>query len=88
MLSCPVILLQGLEDEVVPPHQAEIMVEALEAKGLPFAYLPFEGEQHGFLKAEHIEAAYEAEFSFYAQVFGFEPGDAIPAVAIRNLPPR
>jgi dipeptidyl aminopeptidase/acylaminoacyl peptidase len=88
MLSCPVILLQGLEDEVVPPHQAEIMVEALEAKGLPYAYLPFEGEQHGFRKAENIEAAYEAELSFYAQVFGFEPAGPIPAVAIRNLPPR
>ena len=88
MLSCPVILLQGLEDEVVPPRQAEIMVEALEAKGLPYAYLAFEGEQHGFRKAEHIEAAYEAELSFYAQVFGFEPGDPIPQVAIRNLPAR
>lgn len=85
LLSCPVILLQGLEDEVVPPHQAEIMVEALEAKGLPFAYLPFEGEQHGFRAAEHIQAAAEAELSFYAQVFGFEPGDPIPKLAIRNL---
>ena len=85
LLSCPVILLQGLEDEVVPPKQAEIMVEALEAKGLPYAYLPFEGEQHGFRRAEHIQAAHEAEISFYAQVFGFELGDPIPAVAIRNL---
>ncbi|MBA3689798.1 MAG: S9 family peptidase [Actinobacteria bacterium] len=85
MLSCPVILLQGLEDEVVPPLQAEIMVEALEAKGLPYAYLPFEGEQHGFRRAENIQAAHEAELSFYAQVFGFELGDPIPAVVIRNL---
>jgi dipeptidyl aminopeptidase/acylaminoacyl peptidase len=85
MLSCPVILLQGLEDEVVPPRQAEIMVEALEAKALPYAYLPFEGEQHGFRKAENIQAAHEAELSFYAQVFGFEPGDPIPTVAIHNL---
>ena len=85
MLSCPVILLQGLEDEVVPPRQAEIMVEALEAKGLPYAYLAFEGEQHGFRKAENIQAAHEAELSFYAQVFGFELGDPIPAVPIRNL---
>ncbi len=85
MLSCPVILLQGLEDEVVPPRQAEIMVEALEAKGLPYAYLPFEGEQHGFRQAEHIQAGYEAELSFYAQVLGFELGDPIPKVAIRNL---
>ena len=72
MLSCPVILLQGLEDEVVPPRQAEIMVEALEAKGLPYAYLPFEGEQHGFRQAENIKDSLEAELSFYAQVLGFE----------------
>jgi dipeptidyl aminopeptidase/acylaminoacyl peptidase len=85
MLSCPVILLQGLEDEVVPPRQAEIMVEALEAKGLPYAYLPFDGEQHGFRQAEHIREAHEAELSFYAQVLGFELGDPIPKVAIRNL---
>ena len=85
MLSCPVILLQGLEDEVVPPRQAEIMVEALEAKGLPYAYLPFEGEQHGFRAADTIQTAHEAELSFFAQVFGFEPGDPIPPVAIKNL---
>jgi dipeptidyl aminopeptidase/acylaminoacyl peptidase len=85
MLSCPVILLQGLEDQVVPPHQAEIMVEALRAKGLPYAYLPFEGEQHGFRDAGHIQQAAEAELSFYAQVFGFEPGDPIPRVEIENL---
>lgn len=85
MLSCPVILLQGLEDEVVPPRQAEIMVEALEAKGLPYAYLPFEGEQHGFRRAENIQAAFEAELSFYAQVLGFELGDPVPTLAIRNL---
>jgi dipeptidyl aminopeptidase/acylaminoacyl peptidase len=85
MLSCPVILLQGLEDQVVPPHQAEIMVEALRAKGLPYAYLPFEGEQHGFRDAGHIQQAAEAELSFYAQVFGFEPGDPIPEVRIENL---
>jgi dipeptidyl aminopeptidase/acylaminoacyl peptidase len=85
-LSCPVILLQGLQDEVVPPRQAEIMVAALEAKGLPYAYLAFDGEQHGFRSAEHIQAAREAEISFYAQVFGVELGDPIPAVEIRNLP--
>jgi acetyl esterase/lipase len=59
------ILLQGAEDEVVPPSQAEIMVQALEAKGLPYAYLLFEGEQHGFRKAESIVQAREAELSFY-----------------------
>ena len=54
MISCPMILLQGAEDEVVPPSQSEIMVDALAAKGMPYAYLLFEGEQHGFRKAENI----------------------------------
>ena len=54
-ISCPVILFQGLEDKVVPPSQAEIMVRALEAKKLPYAYIAYEGEQHGFRKAENIQ---------------------------------
>ncbi|MEO8422619.1 MAG: S9 family peptidase [Actinomycetota bacterium] len=85
MISCPMILLQGAEDEVVPPAQAEVMVEALKAKGLPYAYLLFEGEQHGFRKAENIVRSLEAELSFYAQILGFEPGDPIEPVAIANL---
>jgi dipeptidyl aminopeptidase/acylaminoacyl peptidase len=72
-LSCPVLLLQGLEDKVVPPSQAELFVAALEKKGIPHAYLTFEGEQHGFRKQESVIAALEAELSFYGQVFGFEP---------------
>ncbi|MEP7059435.1 MAG: S9 family peptidase, partial [Actinomycetota bacterium] len=83
MLSCPVLLLQGAEDEVVPPAQAEIMVEALKAKGLPYAYLSFEGEQHGFRRAENIIAATQAELSFYGQILGFEPPD-VPRLAIEN----
>jgi dipeptidyl aminopeptidase/acylaminoacyl peptidase len=83
-LSCPVILLQGLDDKVVPPSQAEDMVAALEAKGLPYAYIAFEGEGHGFRKAENIEAAAEAELSFYAQVFDFTPAGAIPQIQIHN----
>ena len=79
LLSCPVILFQGLEDEVVPPAQAEIMVEALEAKGLPYAYLPFEGEQHGFRKAENIRGRLRGRaVSFYAQVLRLRAGDPIP----------
>jgi dipeptidyl aminopeptidase/acylaminoacyl peptidase len=85
-ISCPMILLQGAEDEVVPPAQSEIMVEALKAKSLPHAYILFEGEQHGFRKAESIRAAAEAELSFYAQILGFEPADPIEPVAIENLP--
>jgi dipeptidyl aminopeptidase/acylaminoacyl peptidase len=85
-LSCPLILLQGLEDKVVPPDQAETMFAAVRAKGLPTAYLPFEGEQHGFRKAENIKRALEAEFYFYSRIFGFVPADEIEPVQIDNLP--
>lgn len=84
-LSCPVILLQGLEDEVVPPNQAEAMIEGLEAKGIPWAYVPFEGEQHGFRKAENQKRALEAELYFYGKVFGFEPAGPIEPVEISGL---
>ena len=84
-LSCPLILFQGLEDKVVPPNQAEMMVEALQAKGLPVAYVPFAGEQHGFRRSENIRRSVEAELYFYAQVFGFVPADTIEPVMIENL---
>jgi dipeptidyl aminopeptidase/acylaminoacyl peptidase len=84
-ISCPVILLQGLEDAIVPPLQADIIVEALERKGLPYAYLAFEGEQHGFRKAESIIRAEEAELFFYGRVWGFTPADEIEPVSIANL---
>jgi len=84
-LSCPVIFFQGLEDKVVPPAQAETMVDALRAKGLPVAYLAFEGEQHGFRRAETIIRAREAELYFYGKVFGFTPADEIDPVPIENL---
>jgi dipeptidyl aminopeptidase/acylaminoacyl peptidase len=82
-MRAPVILFQGLEDEVVPPDQAETMVAALKENGVPHAYLAFEGEQHGFRKAETVIRCLEAELSFYAQVFGFEPADDIEPVAIQ-----
>ena len=85
LLSTPMLLLQGAEDMVVPPSQAEIMVDALRAKELPYAYVLFEGEQHGFRKAETIERAYEAELSFYGQVLDFEPAGDVPKLAIENL---
>ncbi|MGK7927387.1 MAG: prolyl oligopeptidase family serine peptidase [Spirulina sp.] len=84
-LSCPVIFFQGLEDKVVPPNQAEMMVEAIKQKGLPVAYVPFEGEQHGFRRAENIKRALDGEFYFYSRVFGFEPADAIEPIQIINL---
>lgn len=84
-ISCPVILFQGLEDEVVPPAQAEQVVEALEQKGLPYAYLAFEGEQHGFRRSETIERVAKAELYFYARVFGFELPPDVGAIEIHNL---
>jgi len=74
-LDCPVIFLQGLEDKVVPPNQAEKMVEILRGKHIPVEYLTFEGEQHGFRRAETIRRACEAELAFYGRVFGFSPAE-------------
>jgi dipeptidyl aminopeptidase/acylaminoacyl peptidase len=84
-LSCPVIFFQGLEDKVVLPNQAEMMVEALRAKGLAVAYVPFEGEQHGFRRAENIKRALDGEIYFYSRVFGFELADEVEPVPIENL---
>ncbi len=80
--SCPVIFFQGAEDRIVPPNQAESMVEALRARGVPVAYLLFEGEQHGFRRAGNIVRALEAELSFYGQVLGFEPAGPIEPVTL------
>ena len=85
-LSCPVIFFQGQEDKVVPPNQAEMMVEALERKGIPVAYLAFEGEQHGFRRSETIRRTLEAELYFYGRVFGFVPAGKIEPVEIINEP--
>jgi dipeptidyl aminopeptidase/acylaminoacyl peptidase len=84
-LACPVIFFQGLEDKVVLPNQAEMMVDALRAKRLPVAYVPFEGEQHGFRRAENIKRALDGELYFYSRVFGFELAEPVEPVAIENL---
>ena len=84
-LSCPVVFFQGLEDKVVPPNQAEMMVDALRQKGLPVAYVAFEGEQHGFRQAKNIKRTLDGELYFYSRVFGFEPADQIEPVPIENL---
>jgi dipeptidyl aminopeptidase/acylaminoacyl peptidase len=84
-LACPVIFFQGLEDKVVPPNQAEIMVAALREKGIPVAYLPFEGEQHGFRQAKNIKRALDGELYFYSRVFGFDLAEALEPVEIENL---
>jgi len=69
-LSCPIILFQGLEDKVVPPNQSAMMADAVRKKGLKVKYVTFEGEQHGFRKAENIIRALEEELAFYRDVFG------------------
>ncbi len=83
--STPMIVLQGSEDSIVPPSQAEMIVAGLESRGVPVAYLLFEGEQHGFRRAETIVAALEAELAFFGQVLGFRPADDLPAVEIRGF---
>jgi len=84
-LSCPVIFLQGLEDKIVPPNQAEGMVKVLRQKGLPVAYVAFEGEQHGFRRSETIKRALDCELYFYSRVFGFELVDPVEPIPIDNL---
>ena len=84
-LAAPMILLQGLDDKIVPPNQAELLLKALREKGLPVAYVPFEGEQHGFRRAENIERALNGELYFYSRVFGFDLAAPVEAVEIENL---
>jgi len=84
-LSCPVIFFQGLDDKIVPPNQAEMMFEALREKGLPVAYVPFEGEQHGFRCAQNIKRALDSELYFYSKIFGFDLADPVESVPIENL---
>jgi dipeptidyl aminopeptidase/acylaminoacyl peptidase len=83
-ITSPVIFFQGLEDVIVPPSQAETMVESLRKRGVPVAYLPFEGEQHGFRRAETIKRAFGAELYFYSRVFGFNLPESIEPVEIWN----
>ncbi len=87
-LACPLILFQGLEDRVVPPNQAEMMAQALRDKGLPVAYVAFEGEQHGFRRAENIKRALDGELYFYSRIFQFELSGEVEPVVIENMPPR
>ncbi len=84
--TCPILLLQGLDDPVVPPSQSEAIATDLEEHGIPYAYIAFEGESHGFRKAESITTALEAELSFYGQVLGFSP-PGIPQVRLTGGKP-
>ncbi|MFL5675703.1 MAG: S9 family peptidase [Chloroflexota bacterium] len=87
-ISVPVLVLQGLDDTVVPPAQAELIVAALADRGIPHAYIAFEGEGHGFRGAAAIRRSIEAELSFLGQVFGFEPNDTIEPVELRRSKKR
>ena len=84
--SCPVLVLQGLDDRVVPPTEADRIVAALAAKGIPHVYLAFEGEDHGFRRAPNIIRSAQAELAFYGGVFGFTPADDLPSLPWRGAP--
>jgi dipeptidyl aminopeptidase/acylaminoacyl peptidase len=83
-LRTPLILFQGLEDKIVPPDQAEMMAKALLDKGVPFAHLAYEGEQHGFRQAKNIKRTAEAELAFYGLVLGFTPADDMEPIEVQN----
>ncbi len=83
--SCPVLVLQGLDDHVVPPAEAERIVAALAAKGIPHVYLAFEGEDHGFRQAANIVRSAQAELAFYGAIFGFVPADDLPPLPWRAV---
>ena len=84
-LSRPIILLQGLEDRIVPPDQAEAMFDAVRAKGIPTAYLAFAGEQHGFPPSRQYQEGAGSRTLLLCRLFGIEPADAIEPVDIENL---
>ena len=83
-ISCPLLILQGSDDRVVPPEQAEALLEILAERCLPHAFVLFEGEGHGFRKTENLITAAEAELSFLGQVFGFEPDGRIRHVELQE----
>ncbi len=84
-ISCPLILFQGLEDEIVPPNQAEMMFEVVRSRGLPVAYIPFDGEQHGFRQAKNIKKSLDGELYFYSRIFNFDLAVPVEPVFIENL---
>jgi dipeptidyl aminopeptidase/acylaminoacyl peptidase len=84
-LKRPVILFQGLEDKIVAPSQAEEFVAVCKTKKLPYAYVAFEGEQHGFRKKENIRRSIEGELFFLSRIFGFSTADEIEPVKTENF---
>ncbi|MDQ1289249.1 MAG: hypothetical protein QG622_2815 [Actinomycetota bacterium] len=85
--TVPIIILQGMRDEVVPPTQAEMIVWGLRTRGVPYAYLTFEDEMHGFRIPANIVRAITAELYFYSRVFGFDLAEDVPPVAIQGWRP-
>lgn len=85
-LAAPILLLQGMDDRVVPPGQTEMMADAARAKGLPVAMIMYDGEGHGFRRAETIVSATNAQIYFLGRVFGYTPADDVPPIPIDNLP--
>lgn len=83
---CPMIFFQGSDDRIVPPNQAEAMFAALKANGVPVSFLLFEGEGHGFRRAENAVRAIEAEYLFFARMFGFEPAEDLGDIPVENAP--
>ncbi len=85
-IAVPLLIFQGDEDKIVPPNQAQMMYDAVNAKGMPVALVIYEGEQHGFRKGENIRHSLDSSLYFFGKVFGFEPADEVPAIEIANLP--
>jgi len=83
-ISVPVFFFQGRDDAVVPPDQSRRMVESLKGRGVPVGYIEFDGEGHGFRKAETVVAALQAEYAFYARVLGLDPAETLPPVTLHN----
>jgi dipeptidyl aminopeptidase/acylaminoacyl peptidase len=83
-IRAPVFLVQGLEDRIVPPNQAEMMIRGFERTGTAYAYLPLKGEGHGLRKGQSIRLALESELRFYSVVFGFTPGEPLPSISMHN----
>ncbi len=83
--NCPVLLLQGDEDPVVPPAQSIAMAEALDKKQIPHALIMLAGEQHGFRKQENIQSALEAELNFYCQIFKIQSADKMTDIELKHL---
>jgi dipeptidyl aminopeptidase/acylaminoacyl peptidase len=84
-INCPVLLLQGTADTIIPPDQSEQMFDRLRSSGIPTAYVTFEGEGHGFVQSENIKRAMEVELYFYSRVFGFELATPVEPVKIENM---